>query len=128
MISRCSVVSILCLLLPFSGPARAHEIQPAIASLVFQPQGDYRLRIRLNLELLIAGVDPQHADTDESAQAEEYERLRRMSPPLLSDAFGEFADALLAGITVRDSSGRRLAHEVTALDIPEVGNTELARA
>ncbi len=58
----------------------AHEIRPAVATLALAPDGRYELAIVVNLEAVVAGVSPQHRDTDESPNAREYNRLRALDP------------------------------------------------
>ena len=60
--------------------AEAHRISPAITSLFSQPDS-LRAEISINLEALIAGIGPEHEDTDEAPASGEYNRLRAMPAP-----------------------------------------------
>lgn len=111
--------------LSFAGHAGAHEIRPAVMTAGFAP-GAYTLEISLNLEAAIAGVSPAHQDTSDSPNAQRYDALRALPPAGLMTRFREFEATYLAGITV-EVDGRRVIPRIDALDVPEVGDTKLAR-
>jgi hydrogenase/urease accessory protein HupE len=108
-----------------SGPVVAHEIRPAMASVSFT-DGGYEAEISTNLEALLAGVSPKHANTDASPNARTYNSLRALPPDKLKERFTRFAPDYLAGIVV-EFDGRRVTPVVAAVDIPVVGDTRLAR-
>lgn len=108
-------------------PAAAHEMIPALADLTFdRSTGRYTLKIDLNLEALIAGVEPEIADTNESEVAEEYDALRALDADALGEKFDDFKDRLMngIGITVGDAVSDPTLDTV---DIPPVGDFELVR-
>ncbi len=106
--------------------ATAHEVVPAIADLSFDGEGGYAIAISLNLEALIAEIGPEHEDTSQAASADDYDRLRRLSPAELVAAFDEFAPRFLKKITLK-ADGARLAPSARTVTIPPVGDTDLAR-
>jgi hydrogenase/urease accessory protein HupE len=108
-----------------SGPVVAHEIRPAMASVSFT-DGRYEAEISTNLEALLAGVSPKHANTDASPNARTYNSLRALPPDKLKERFTRFAPDYLAGIVV-EFDGRRVTPVVAAVDIPVAGDTRLAR-
>lgn len=111
--------------LPLAG--NAHEIRPAVVDMTFTENGDARFEITLNLEALIAGIEPQHSDTEESSSAAQYNALRRLPPAGLEREFDRFRSRFLDGVVVRDRDGTRLDTEVRSVTIDEVGDTDLAR-
>lgn len=111
--------------LAIAGPARAHEIRPAIASVSFSADG-YDIDISVNMEAVIAGVSPRHKDTDESPNARQYNRLRELPPKALEQKVREFLPRYLEGVAV-DFDNRRAAPALCALAVPEVGDTARAR-
>lgn len=115
----------LFLLLAFSGPAGAHEITPTLASLFFD-DGRYRIEITTNLEALLAGIGPEHADTSDAPGAAEYDAFRRMTSSSLQGVFTSNSEALLTGIEVR-IDGNRVRPKIQDLRIPPVGDTDLPR-
>ncbi len=54
----------------------------------------------MNLEAILAGVDPAVKDTSESPQAKEYDRLRSLPPDQLEAEFAKFKDKLFSGMTI----------------------------
>lgn len=112
---------------PVPSAVNAHEIRPAVVDLAFADDGGARFQVRLNLEALIAQIGPQHANTEDSANADQYNALRRMPPAELQRAFRQFQDTFLNGVVIRDQNGRRLEPAVEAVSIEPVGDTDLAR-
>jgi len=80
----------------------------------------------LNLEALLAGVSPAHADTDDSPNAQAYNRLRTLVPSALQERFRAFETEYLAGVAV-EFDGQRQQPEITDIEVPAVGNPRLAR-
>lgn len=107
-------------------PAWAHEIRPAVVDLQLAPDGGYRAEIRLNLEAMLAGIDPAHRDSDDSANAPVYDRLRRMPPAQVQREFETFSEDFLESLEIlADGAGLRPA--VERILVPEVGDPALAR-
>ena len=104
----------------------AHEIRPAIADVRFTDDGRYAIDLGVNLEALLAGVSPTHSDTDDSPNARAYDALRALPPDELRARFDRYAPNYLAGI-VAEFDDQRLSPEVTAVEVPAVGDTRLAR-
>jgi hypothetical protein len=116
----------LLVLLLACGTAAAHEIRPAIATLELAPDGGYVLSINVNMEAVLAGVSPQHRDTDESPNAQEYNRLRALAPDALRKAIEAQAARYLEGIDLRFDGGRA-APALAGVEVPEVGDMTLSR-
>jgi len=108
------------------GPVAAHEIRPAIVSVSFAGTERYEIEISTNLEALLAGVSPVHADTNESPNAQTYNRLRAMPPTELRAQFRKYETEYLAGI-VAEFDGKRVVPALTAVEVPAVGDMRLAR-
>lgn len=102
----------------------AHEVRPAIVNL---NAGGYALHIDLNLEALLAGINPQHSDTDESVNADEYDRLRGLSCLKLREEFVARQSYFLAGIRVQDHLGQLIPHRLSKIEIPDVGDLDFSR-
>ena len=105
--------------------AHAHEIRPAIATVTFSADR-YDIEISANLEAVIAGVSPQHKDTDESPNAQTYNRLRELPPAALEQKIRAFLPRYLEGIDIRFDDAR-LTPDLCALGVPEVGDPARAR-
>ncbi len=109
------------------GPsAAAHEIRPAIIDLDLSEPGRYRLSMRLNLEAVLAEIGPEHKDTSDSPDAAKYDALRELVPEQLALRFADFEPRFLGRLQL-SADGSGLSPQVTGLDIPPVGDTDLAR-
>ncbi|NNF23225.1 MAG: HupE/UreJ family protein [Rhodobacteraceae bacterium] len=123
-LSRCALITFVFSLLAFA--ALAHEIQPAVADLEIQ-DGQVEIAIDMTLEAPLAGIDLEGLeDTNDAANADRYDALRALDPEALEAAFIELWPRLRDQITLRAGDGD-LAIELRGVDIPPVGNPELAR-
>ncbi|WP_420416306.1 HupE/UreJ family protein [Pacificispira sp.] len=121
----CKVLISLFLWFVSISTAAAHEITPTLASLTFA-DGRYRIEITTNLEALLAGIGPEHADTADAPGAAEYDAYRRMPPEGLRDALTAFTERLMAGVDIR-LDGVRVVPDLAETRIPPVGDTDLPR-
>ena len=122
----CAGLTALACLAWLVAPAAAHELRPAIATVSFDAPGELRLELTLNLEALVAGIGAGHEDTSQSANAADYDRLRALAPADLQATFERFSPQLLDGIELT-LDGNRADLQIRAVDIPETGDTDLAR-
>jgi len=112
--------------LVLTGHARGHTINPAVATVTFGAGSEIRLDIRTNVEALLARIGPEHADTRDSPNAGRYDRYRAMPPVSLAREFDAFLPEFIGRLDVR-IDGQRLRLEFSGIEIPEVGDVELAR-
>jgi len=104
----------------------AHEIRPVIADISFGSDGTYRATLNVNLEAVLAGIGPTHADTNESPNAQQYNRLRALSPRALEVEAQKYLPTYVKGITL-EFDGARSEPRICALKIPSVGDEGRAR-
>ena len=107
----------------------AHEIRPSIAELSvgFDGEiGEIRVSIALNLESVIARIGPGHEDTSQSKNAKKYDILRSYSPLQLRTTFRDHHERFLNGVTL-NADGIRLGMAISTVNIPPVGDLDLAR-
>ncbi|MCF6302319.1 MAG: HupE/UreJ family protein [Devosiaceae bacterium] len=104
----------------------AHEVQPAIADLSFLENGKYSVSILLNLEAVIAGIEPDNDDTSQSENAPEYDRMRSFSDEELKVVFEDFQEEFLGGLRLK-ADGVALGARIQDIQIPETGDIDLAR-
>ncbi len=109
----------------FAPPVHGHEIRPAVMTLNVE-QGRYTVDVSLNIEALLAGVGPEHRDTDDSPNAGDYAQLRALAPAALRQRWLKFEGDYLAGVTI-EADGQRAPLRVEAVDIPAIGDIKLAR-
>jgi hydrogenase/urease accessory protein HupE len=114
----------LCLLTP--GAALAHEIRPAVVTATFGSDNRFEVTVVTNMEALLAGIGPQHADTNESPSAGLYNELRALSPEALKSRIEAFASRWLNGIHI-EFDGARVRPAIGTIVVPEVGDLALAR-
>lgn len=122
-LTRRIVPALLCL--GIFWPAAAHEIRPAIVNLTLASDR-YEIEISANMEALLAGVSPLHADTEESPNARAYNALRALPPKDLERRIREFAPRFLDGIRL-EFDDARAAPALVAVMVPEAGDLALAR-
>lgn len=82
-----SVVMFIALAIAGDNVAHAHEIRPIVAEVQFGADGRMTVRLNLSLEAVLAEVEPGLSDTDDSRNAELYDRLRNLPPEALADRF-----------------------------------------
>ena len=109
-----------------SPATRAHEVRPAIAEITYQNSGQAEIAIRINAEALLAGIGPEHSDTDDAPSAGLYQELRGLTADQLTQKFAAFSTDYVAGITLRfDGTPAPLTFQ--ELVAAPVGDTRTAR-
>jgi hydrogenase/urease accessory protein HupE len=112
-------------------PVSAHQLRPALVTVSFGPDASVKLRIETNAEARLAGIGPQHDNTDDSPQAGLYRKLRALPPADLQQRFAAFAADYAKGLTleVADARGRwqPLRWVYDGIEVPEVGDIRLSR-
>ncbi|MDG2155866.1 MAG: HupE/UreJ family protein [Gammaproteobacteria bacterium] len=79
-------------------PAIAHEVVPAIYTINLQADGTYTIQSRLNMEALVAEIDPALSDTSESPNAALYDSLRELAPEDFAAQIEAFIPRWVEGI------------------------------
>ncbi|MBU4528425.1 MAG: HupE/UreJ family protein [Hoeflea sp.] len=105
---------------------RAHEIRPAIVDLTFPGDGTVRLDMSLILEAALSEIGVEHADTDDSPNAQRYDELRLLDEAGLAAEFDRFEVRFLEG--VRLVAGQEsIPLAVVEAGFEPVGDTDFAR-
>jgi hypothetical protein len=104
--------------------AQAHEIRPAIVTVSVGDNID--VAISLNIEGLIAGIGPEHRDTNDAPEAAAYTALRALPPDALRARFTAASKAWREQLMLT-IDGQRVALTVAGVDVPPVGDVSLAR-
>jgi hydrogenase/urease accessory protein HupE len=112
------------LLLPAT--VNAHRMRPTIVTITFHPDQTYDATIKLNMEAVLAGIGPQHEDTDDSPNALNYNELRELPPDGLRARIDAFTSVLLNGINITFDDVRSRPALIAA-EIPDVGDTTVQR-
>ncbi len=108
------------------GPAYAHEVRPVVVTADLSQTGQAVLSLSANLEALIAGIGPQHKDTDDAPEAALYNRLRALSALELRERFASFMPDFLKAVSLV-TNGQPSQLQISRIDIPEVKELKLAR-
>ncbi len=117
---------LFCVVAIAGSPSRAHEVTPAIADFTVK-DGQIRLELRLNVEAFVAGINLDGlSDTNQTAQAADYDELRALTPDELTPMVKLFAEEWLETVSIRAAEPVDL--DVTRITIPEVGDASLPRA
>jgi hydrogenase/urease accessory protein HupE len=124
----CGILGVFAVLLAIwpVAPVQSHEIRPAVATVSIPADGRMALSVSTNLEALLAGIGPEHKDTDDAPGAAQYNELRALAPDALKARFQAFAAKWLDGIKI-ELDGTRIAPEIAAVEVPAVGDIKLAR-
>lgn len=109
------------------GSLGAHEVRPAIATATLAEDGSFTLAISLNLEAVMAGIEPDHADTDDSQQAPAYDLLRSLAPDRLKAEFESFAPRFLSGVSFAPAGDAPALLQVEAIAVTAVADLDLPR-
>ncbi len=121
------LVTALCLISLFgAGSAKAHEVRPAVATIMFDESGTFDLTVSLNLEALLAGIGPDHVDTAQAPSASEYNRLRSLPPEALRAEFEKQVRQFQEGVRVT-FDGAPAPLELKEVRVPATGDIGQAR-
>jgi len=130
----CAGVIAAALVTGASQPAHAHEVRPAIADVTLQP-GDAAtgkapqivLDVAANIEAFVARVDlADITDTNDDANSDRYDALRRDQPEVLEAAFRQYWPYLRDRLNV-ETNGARVPLTLESVRVPIVGNPLLPR-
>lgn len=106
--------------------ASAHEVQPAVADVEVGARS-VEISLTAAVEPLVTGIDlGAVTDTDVSPLAALNDRLRALPPAELEAALTEAWPGIAARITLR-AGDTELAPDLTAIDVPQVGDVALRR-
>jgi hypothetical protein len=105
---------------------QAHEIRPAIVTLTMGPTTQYDLTATINIEALLAGIGPEHKDTNDAPEAATYNALHALDPAALRAKFMEFSPRWLQGLTL-EIDGKRASPVIGDIIIPAAGDPASAR-
>ena len=100
-------------------------MRPAIADMALD-DARVSISIEMNLEAALAGIGPEHDDTEGAPQAEQYDALRASEPDAVRAAFSQFEQEFLSRLTVQVGEAA-VTPTVRGVDIPSVGDVDLAR-
>ncbi|NPD19755.1 HupE/UreJ family protein [Rhodophyticola sp. DY48A3-103] len=124
-LARISALSIL-LFVSVAPGAQSHEIDPGISDVAVSAE-EVVIELRMAVESILADIDlSEVTETTEAPEEGAYDRFRAMEPQALAEEMRAFwpqmADNLMIVV-----DGQRLTPEFVGIEVPEVGNFDLAR-
>ena len=121
-----SILTMVTLVMGLSAAASAHEVRPSVADITVA-QDDVTVQLTIMLEPVLAGIDLGAVeDTDESALSDQNDALRALDPVALRAEFDAAWPTIAQSILMR-AGDAPLTPDVTAVTIPETGDTDLPR-
>ncbi|WP_284163826.1 HupE/UreJ family protein [Frigidibacter sp. SD6-1] len=118
---------VTCAILFTSLPARAHVFEATGAVVYFDEAArSYSVELLVNVEAILAGVDPEVKDTNDSPRAAEYNRLRELPPEDLKKAYEAIATEFVGGMNFL-IDGRPDHPELVSTEFREVGDLSKVR-
>lgn len=121
-----SILLALCFLL-LAGGASAHEMRPTIVDLTVEEDGTLAVAMTANLEAMLAGIGPEHDNTEDAPSAAAYETFREKPPAALKADIETFEQTLIEAIAVT-ADGQPVSLAFAGTDVPEVDDVDLARS
>ena len=120
---------ILFLILILPTIAFSHELKPSIANFKFiekENKIDFTLKIQLNLEAILANIDPSHSNTNESKNSDYYNELRKLPPQDLLKLFEQSLMNFKENIFLNQNKNQ-IPFQIKDIVIDDVGNLDLSR-
>jgi len=108
----------------------AHQTKPTIVDISFHKNTSIELHIQTNLEALVAGIGPQHNDTDDAPQVQLYKQLRELPADKLKVRFMELESSYRAAIKLSLSgqlNTQIVSWNFSHIEIPAVGDPRISR-
>lgn len=106
--------------------ASADVVKPALVEISVFTNNSYRAEVRASIEALLTGINAKYRNTQDAPNAEEYDRLRELSPEELAKEFEPFREVMLGEIRLR-FDGVAAAMRITEVVIPPRGYTKVPR-
>jgi hypothetical protein len=119
------VMALMCTLLS-PVVAQAHEIRPAIVTISTGPANEVEVLATVNIEALLAGIGPEHKDTNDAPEAQTYNALRALPADALRKRFEDFLPRWLVGVKL-ELDAARAGLTLKDIAIPETRDPASAR-
>ncbi len=108
------------------GGVQAHTVRPVVVTVNVAPEPAVTVRIRLNAEVLLAGIGPEYSDTNDAPNAAQYDELRALGAADLARAFTGFAPEFLKRAQLL-ADGAAVTLDFDRIEVPDAPDLELAR-
>ena len=105
----------------------ADVVKPALIEITVNKQGDVTVEVRASIEALLTGINGRYKNTQDAPNADEYDRLRRMTPQQLMPEFKKFEATFLNKIKLVDNKNRTIPLHIKQVNIPPRGYVKVPR-
>jgi len=105
----------------------ADLVKPALIEIVVNKKGEVNVEIRASIEALLTGINGRYKNTKDAPNADEYNKLRYMTPAQLLPKFKKFEDTFLDKIRLVDDQQRRILLTIKDVKIPPRGYPKVPR-
>ncbi len=78
----------------------ADVVKPALIEISIHTDGTYHIEVRASIEALLTGIGAQYKNTKDAPNADDYDKLRILTPEKLETAFEPFAPKFAAQVEV----------------------------
>jgi hydrogenase/urease accessory protein HupE len=114
--------------------SHAHTIRPVVITMVItneasgggKEQGQVELKIRANAEVMLAEISPDYSDTNDSPNADLYDRLRALPADALVTEFDAYAATFVSKLSL-EADGQPVELRYTGIEVPRGVDPELVR-
>ncbi len=128
---RLTIALLLSSVMFLGAEVSAHEVSPSIADFTVsdgESGGELVIQLRLNLEAFVAGIDLDGVvDTNDTAQSDDYDDLRHLSPAVMGQRLSAAWPSLRNGFDLRVGAVT-VPLELVGGDVGAVGDVELPRS
>ena len=120
-------IIILLLLIFLPKLTYADVVKPALIEITVNKQGEVTIEVRASIEALLTGINGRYKNTQDAPNADEYDRLRRMTPQQLMPEFKKFEATFLNKIKLVDNKNRTIPLHIKQVNIPPRGYVKVPR-
>jgi hydrogenase/urease accessory protein HupE len=118
---------LLFILLIVSTASYADLVKPALIEIIVNKQGEVNVNIRASIEALLTGINGRYKNTKDAPNADQYDKLRRMTPAELAPEFKKFESTFLDKIVLLDNRRHRILLSIKQVRIPQRGYPKVPR-
>jgi len=118
---------LLVVLLGISAVSYADVVKPALVEIIVNKQGELNVNIRASIEAMLTGINGRYKNTKDAPNADEYDRLRRMTPADLAPEFKKFESTFIDKIILVDNRQHRISLSIKQVKIPPRGYPKVPR-
>ena len=120
------IFSIFILNIFFSSAVLADVVKPALVEISVYTSGKYKVEVRASVEALLTGINAKYKDTTQAPTAEEYDELRALQGPELTERFKSFHSKFEENVAL-NIDGKPTTLNITSVEIPEPGYVKVPR-